>query len=74
MILDKKIKPKIVLYRIRNKSHLKSIVLPILDKYPMFSNKQYDYLMFKELPDYIRPIEPFNSIETILFLQINTRS
>jgi hypothetical protein len=55
-----------VLYRIRNKSHLKSIVLPIFDKYPMFSNKQYDYLMFKELllkeihlskdlSDYIRP-------------------
>ena len=58
---------KMVLYRIRNKSHLRSIVLPIFDKYPMFSNKQYDYLMFKEsllnevnsskdLPDYIRPI------------------
>jgi len=66
-----------VRYRIRNKSHLRSIVLPIFDKYPMFSNKQYDYLMFKELllnevhfskdlPDYIRPIEPNNSIETIL--------
>lgn len=68
---------KMVRYRIRNKSHLRSIVLPIFDKYPMFSNKQYDYLMFKELllnevnfskdlPDYIRPIEPNNSIETIL--------
>lgn len=68
---------KMVLYRIRNKSHLKSIVLPIFDKYPMFSNKQYDYLMFKELllkdikfskdlNDYIRPIEPLNTIETIL--------
>jgi len=68
---------KMVLYRIRNKSHLKCILLPILDKYPMFSNKQYDYLIFKELllrevnlykdlPDYIRPIEPLNSIETIL--------
>ena len=43
----------------------------------MFSNKQYDYLMFKELllnevnksqdlPDYTRPIEPLNSIEAIL--------
>jgi hypothetical protein len=43
----------------------------------MFSNKQYDYLMFKELllkeihlskdlSDYIRPTEPLNSIETIL--------
>jgi len=34
---------KMVRYRIRNKSHLRSIVLPIFDKYPMFSNKQYDY-------------------------------
>ena len=40
---------KLVLYRIRNKTHLKLIVLPIFNKYPMFSNKQYDYLMFKEL-------------------------
>lgn len=31
---------KTCLYRIRNKSHLKSIVLPIFDKYHMFSNKQ----------------------------------
>jgi hypothetical protein len=68
---------KMCLYRIRNKSHLKSIVLPIFDKYPMFSNKQYDYLMFKklllnevhlskDLSDYIRPTEPLNSIEIIL--------
>ena len=68
---------KIVLYRIRKKSHLKEILLPIFDKYPMFSNKQYDYLIFKEfllkevkfskdLPDYIRPIKPLNSIEIIL--------
>nr|YP_010996231.1 LAGLIDADG endonuclease [Mucor indicus]WPA89403.1 LAGLIDADG endonuclease [Mucor indicus] len=68
---------KMVFYRIRNKSHLKSIVLPIFDKYPMFSNKQYDYLMFKELllndvkyskdlNKYIRPIQPINTIETIL--------
>lgn len=46
----------------------------------MFSNKQYDYLMFKELllkeihlskdlSDYIRPTEPLNSIETPNFKQ-----
>uniref|UniRef100_UPI0023F0EE2E LAGLIDADG homing endonuclease n=1 Tax=Cyathus striatus TaxID=68777 RepID=UPI0023F0EE2E len=66
-----------VIYRIRKKSHLKAIVLPIFDKYPMFSNKQYDYLMFKELilkdlkfskdiNKYIRPIQEINTIETIL--------
>lgn len=68
---------KICLYRIRNKSHLKSIVLPIFDKYPMFSNKQYDYFMFKDLllnevhfskdlSDYVRPIDTLNSIDSIL--------
>lgn len=68
---------KMVSYRIRNKSHLKSVVLPIFDKYPMFSNKQYDYLMFKELllsdfkhskdlNKYIRPIQPLNTVEMIL--------
>ena len=68
---------KTCLYRIRNKSHLKSIVLPIFDKYPMFSNKQYDYLMFKDLllnelhfskdlSNYVRPIDPLNSIDSIL--------
>ena len=60
-------KIKTCLYRIRNKLHLKSIVLPIFDKYPMFSNKQYDYLFFKDwlvkdvylsedISEYIRPI------------------
>ena len=68
---------KTCLYRIRNKSHLKSIVLPIFDKYPMLSNKQYDYLMFKDfllnelifskdLSDYVRPVDPLNSIDSIL--------
>ena len=68
---------KTCLYRIRNKSHLKSIVLPIFDKYPMFSNKQYDYLRFKEnllagiiysneLPIYQRPNIDFNTVNDIL--------
>ena len=35
--------------RIRNKDHLIKHILPIFDKYPMFSNKQYDYLRFKEV-------------------------
>lgn len=38
----------IVRYNIRNKKHLLDIIIPIFDKYPMLSNKQYDYLNFKE--------------------------
>ena len=30
---------EMVALRIRNKDHLKNIILPIFDKYPMFSNK-----------------------------------
>lgn len=63
--------------RIRNKDHLKSYILPIFDKYPMFSNKQYDYLRFKnallsgiiyseDLPKYIRSNKPINTIESII--------
>jgi len=55
-----------VIFRIRNKSHLKNIILPIFDKYPMLTNKQYDYIEFRsallsniiysnELLPYIRP-------------------
>lgn len=63
--------------RIRDKNHLKNFILPIFDKYPMFSNKQYDYLRFKnalisniiysaDLPEYIRSNEPFNDIKSII--------
>jgi hypothetical protein len=68
---------EMVSLRIRNKDHLIKFILPIFDKYPMFSNKQYDYLRFKEallsgiiysekLPEYTRSNEPLNSIESIL--------
>lgn len=68
---------EMVSLRIRNKDHLKKFILPIFDKYPMFSNKQYDYLRFrdallsgiiysKDLPEYIRSSKPLNSIESIL--------
>jgi len=70
-------RPETVLLRVRNKSHLINYILPIFDKYSMLSNKQYDYIRFKNallsnikynefLPEYIRPIEPINSIESIL--------
>ena len=66
-----------VALRIRDKNHLKNFILPIFDKYPMFSNKQYDYLRFKNallsgiiysenLPEYTRSNEPLNSIESII--------
>ena len=37
-----------VLFRIRNKTHLKNIIIPIFNKYPLLSNKKHDYLRFKE--------------------------
>lgn len=63
--------------RIRDKNHLKNFLLPIFDKYPMFSNKQYDYLRFKnalisniiysaDLPEYIISNEPFKDIKSII--------
>nr|YP_010996300.1 LAGLIDADG endonuclease [Saccharomycopsis fibuligera]WPA89472.1 LAGLIDADG endonuclease [Saccharomycopsis fibuligera] len=33
---------------IRNKKHLKEVVTPIFDQYPMTTLKQYDYTRFKE--------------------------
>lgn len=63
--------------RIRDKNHLKNTIIPIFDKYSMFSNKQYDYLRFKnalisgiiyskDLPEYFRPTESINTIESII--------
>jgi Cytochrome b/b6/petB/LAGLIDADG endonuclease len=68
---------EMVALRIRNKEHLKNIIIPIFDKYPMFSNKQYDYLRFKNillsgiiyyeyLPKYTRNNESLNTIESII--------
>ncbi len=63
---------------IRDKNHLKNFIIPIFDKYSMFSNKQYDYLRFrdalisgiiysKDLPEYTRSSKPINSIESIIY-------
>lgn len=68
---------EMVSLRIRNKNHLINYILPIFDKYPMFSNKQYDYLRFKKallsniiysenFPEYVRSNKPLNSIESTL--------
>jgi hypothetical protein len=67
---------EMVSLRIRKKDHLKEFIIPIFDKYPMFSNKQLDYLRFKDallsgitysenLPEYIRDSKPINSRESI---------
>jgi hypothetical protein len=68
---------EMVSLRIRDKDHLKKFILPIFDKYPMFSKKQYDYLRFKDallsgiihwkdLPEYTRSSKPINTMESIV--------
>jgi len=68
---------EMVALRIRDKNHLKNFILPIFDKYPMFSNKQYDYIRFRnsllsgiiysiDLPEYTRSNKPINCIESII--------
>lgn len=62
---------------IRNKDHLKNFIFPIFDKYPMFSNKQYYYLRFKncllsnivfynDLPLFEKKPENLNTVQSIL--------
>ena len=66
-----------VYLRVRKKDHLINIILPIFDKYPLFSNKYYDYLrlrnlilsntvFYNDIPKYNRPSLAFNSIESII--------
>jgi len=68
---------EMVSLRIRDKNHLKNFIIPLFDKYPMFSNKQYDYLRFKkallseiidskDLPEYTRPSVNLNTVESIV--------
>jgi hypothetical protein len=69
---------EMVCLRIRDKNHLINYILPIFDKYPMFSNKQYDYIRFKncllsgiiysiDLPEYSRNnTKPLNNLENII--------
>lgn len=68
---------KMVILRIRKKEHIKSIIMPILEKYPMYSKKQYDYLRLKEvlesdvkyyaeLSDYKRGDKPINDVKSII--------
>jgi hypothetical protein len=66
-----------VYFRVRKKDHLINNILPIFDKYPLFSDKQFDYLrlrevilsniiLYEDLPKYTRPSLSINSIESIL--------
>jgi len=66
-----------VYLRIRNKDHLKNFILPIFDKYPMFTNKLYDYLNLKtnllsgliyseDLVKYVRSDININTVDSIL--------
>jgi LAGLIDADG endonuclease len=83
IVVESNLIPKIknkrnnVIFRIRNKSHLKEIIIPIFDKYPFLTNKQYDYIRFKtllfsniiyskDLLPYTRSEIPINSVELIL--------
>lgn len=72
-------RPETVIVRVRNKDHLINIILPIFDKYPFISNKQYDYLRFKDALTQgliysedlsLRTLNeiPLNSLETIINL------
>lgn len=73
----KRNKIDLVSLRIRNKDHLKNIIIPIFDKYPMFTPKLHDYLRFRNallsniiywdnLSRYSRYSDPINTIEFIL--------
>ncbi len=68
---------KMVNLKVRKKDHLINFVLPIFDKYPLFSNKQHDYVRFKnvllsnlllhdDIDSYIRPTKPLNTMADIL--------
>jgi ubiquinol-cytochrome c reductase cytochrome b subunit len=66
-----------VCFRVRKKDHLINIILPIFDRYPLFTNKQHDYLrlreiilsniiLYEDIPPYTRPSTPYNCIQSIL--------
>lgn len=70
---------KTAIFRVRNKYDLINVILPIFDKYPLISNKQYDYIRFKnallmnikyykDLTEYTRPKIDLNSRDSILNL------
>ena len=63
-------KNNMIIYRIKNKSHLKNIIIPIFDKYPFFTDKQYDYVKFRTflLNDVIYSKDLINYNETNIYI------
>jgi hypothetical protein len=73
-----KLEIELATFKVKDKSSLINVILPLFDKYPMLSNKQYDFLRFKnillsntikfnEVPVYTRPSEPsLYQVEDIL--------
>lgn len=68
-----------IILRVRNKTHLIGKILPIFDKYPMISKKQYDYLRFKksleqgvkyykDIGEYTRDTKDIHTLESILYI------
>ena len=64
------------IYRIKDINHIKNIIIPLIDKYPLFTNKYYDYLYLKDcinnnlifydtLTEYKRP-DKYPQVENIL--------
>ena len=62
---------------ITDRTKLNDVIVPIFDKYPMFSNKQYDYIRFRDsllsgiiysvdLVEYKRPNKDINDIESCI--------
>ena len=47
------------IYRIKDKNHIKNIIIPLIDKYPLFTNKYYDYLYLKNCICSKRANEPW---------------
>lgn len=48
IVSPRKDRPDMVNLRIKNKKDLKSIILPIFDKYPMLTNKELTYQWFRK--------------------------
>ena len=76
-VKDNVLRRNTVMFRIRNKSHLKEIIIPIFDKYSFFTDKKYDYIKFRtlllsnvifseELINYTKPLLGLNTVKSIL--------
>ena len=46
--INKEVKTKMVIYRIRERKKLAEVIFPIFNKYPLLTSKYFNYLKFKE--------------------------